>query len=69
MSDDVYEPQSNLDYLAELLKRIGRPFTFYQYPDAGHWFFDPDRLEAYHRVAADLAWERRLTFLKREGTG
>ena len=62
--NDEFEPQSNVDDLEESLRRAGRPVTFYRYPDTGHWFFEPDRTEAYNQVAATLAWERTLTFLR-----
>jgi carboxymethylenebutenolidase len=62
--NDEFEPQSNVDNLEESLKRAGRPVTFYGYPGTGHWFFEPDRTEAYNQVAATLAWERTLTFLR-----
>jgi carboxymethylenebutenolidase len=62
--NDVFEPQSSVDHLEESLRRAGRPVTFYRYPGTGHWFFEPDRIEAYNRVAATLAWERTLTFLR-----
>lgn len=61
---DEYEPQANVDNLQESLRRAGRPVTFYRYPNTGHWFFEPDRTDAYNQVAADLAWERTLAFLK-----
>jgi carboxymethylenebutenolidase len=63
--DDPYEPQENIDYLENALKEAGRPATIHQYPDTGHWFFEPDRADAYHAAAADLAWERTLVFLRR----
>jgi carboxymethylenebutenolidase len=62
--NDVYEPQSNVDELEESLRHAGRPVTFYRYPGTGHWFFEPDRTEAYNQAAASLAWERTLTFLR-----
>lgn len=62
---DVYEPQVNVELLAESLKNAGRPFIFHQYPGTGHWFFEPDRPDAYNPKAAALAWERTLAFLKR----
>jgi carboxymethylenebutenolidase len=62
--NDEYEPQSSADSLAEYFRRIGRPATFYQYPDTAHWFFEPDR-STYNQAAASLAWERTLAFLKR----
>ena len=33
--------------------------------DTGHWFFEPDRADAFDQAAADLAWERTLAFLQR----
>ena len=66
--NDVYEPQSNVDHLEEVLKRAGRPATFYRYPGTGHWFFEPDRSEAYNQAAASLAWDRTLAFLRRPST-
>jgi carboxymethylenebutenolidase len=63
--NDVYEPASDVDQLEEMLKRAGRPVTFYRYPGTGHWFFEPDRRDAYNEAAAHLAWERTLAFLKR----
>jgi carboxymethylenebutenolidase len=66
--NDQFEPQSNVDSLAESLKRAGRPVTFYRYSGMGHWFFEPDRIDAYNSAAATLAWERTLAFLKRSST-
>jgi carboxymethylenebutenolidase len=66
--NDPYEPQSNVDSLEEALQRAGRPATFYRYPGTGHWFFEPDRSEAYNQAAASLAWERTLAFLERPST-
>jgi carboxymethylenebutenolidase len=62
--NDEFEPQSNVDALEESLRRTGRPVTFYRYSGAGHWFCEPDRSQAYDQAAANLAWERTLTFLK-----
>lgn len=61
--NDPYEPPANVNELEESLRRAGRPVTFYRYPGTGHWFFEPDRTEAYNQAAATLAWERTLTFL------
>ena len=62
--NDEFEPQSNVDNLEESLRRAGRPVTFHRYSGTGHWFFEPDR-SAYNQVAASLAWDRTLAFLKR----
>ena len=61
---DEYEPQSNVDDLESSLKRAGRPVTFYLYSGTGHWFFEPDRTQAYNPAAASLAWDRTLAFLR-----
>ncbi|MBX2999855.1 MAG: dienelactone hydrolase family protein [Caldilineaceae bacterium] len=61
--DDPYEPRENVDALEASLKQAGRPATIYRYPGAGHWFFEPDRADAYNSDAAALAWERTLSFL------
>ena len=63
--EDEFEPQSNVDELEESLRAAGRPVTFYRYPGTGHWFFEPDRPQAYNEAAASLAWDRTLDFLKR----
>ena len=66
--NDEFEPQSNVDNLGESLRRAGRPVTFYVYSGTGHWFFEPDRSQAYNQAAASLAWDRTLAFLKRSST-
>ncbi|RPI30567.1 MAG: alpha/beta fold hydrolase [Chloroflexota bacterium] len=63
--DDQFEPQSNVDELEESIKLAGRPVTFYRYSGTGHWFFEPDRPQAYNPAAASLAWDRTLAFLRR----
>jgi carboxymethylenebutenolidase len=61
---DEFEPDANVDSLEAALRHAGRPVSFYRYGGTGHWFFEPDRLQAYNQEAANLAWERTLTFLK-----
>lgn len=67
-AEDEFEPQSNVDELEQSLRRAGRPVTFYRYPGTGHWFCEPDRLQAYNQEAADAAWDRTLAFLRRSST-
>jgi carboxymethylenebutenolidase len=62
---DEFEPQSNVDDLEASLKRAGRPVMFHLYSGTGHWFFEPDRPQAYNQEAARLAWDRTLAFLRR----
>jgi len=61
---DEFEPQSEVDNLEAALRAAGRPLQFHHYPGTGHWFFEPDRPQAYNQLAATLAWERTLEFLK-----
>ena len=66
---DEYEPPSEVDALESSLRIAGRPVQFHRYPGTGHWFFEPDREQAYNASAATLAWERTLAFLKEPVAG
>ncbi len=61
---DQYESESDVNGLEESLRAASRPVSFHRYPGTGHWFFEPDRIEAYNQAAATLAMERTLNFLK-----
>ena len=61
--NDPYEPREGMQELEAALKALGRPATFHIYEGTTHWFFEPDRPEAYDAAAAQLAWERTLAFL------
>jgi carboxymethylenebutenolidase len=63
---DPFEPLDGVEALEQALKRAGRRAEFHIYPGTGHWFMEPDRLDAYNEEAAELAWSRTLGFL-REG--
>jgi carboxymethylenebutenolidase len=65
---DNYEPQENVDRLEDALKDAGRSATIHRYPGTGHWFFEPDRTDAYDQAAAEMAFERTLEFLQRGPT-
>lgn len=62
--NDNYEDQHFIDEMEKALRAAGRPVTFYQYPGTGHWFFEPDRKDAFNQTAADLAWDRTIAFLE-----
>jgi carboxymethylenebutenolidase len=62
---DEFEPQSNVDHLEASLRHAGRPVDFHRYRGTGHWFFEPDRSQAFNQAAASLAWDRTLVFLRR----
>jgi carboxymethylenebutenolidase len=61
--NDDFEPKSEVDRLEEVLRSASLSAKFHRYPGTGHWFFEPDRIDAFNRTAADLAWERTLDFL------
>lgn len=61
---DEHEPQANVDELEAALRQAGRPVNFYRYAGTEHWFFEPDRVDAFNQAAASLAWDRTLTFLR-----
>lgn len=62
--NDPYEPAEAVNWLENALTSAGRSATFYRYAGVGHWFFEPDRVDAYEAAAATLAWERTVTFLR-----
>lgn len=63
--NDQFEPQSSVDELEAALRGAGRPAEIHRYPGTGHWFFEPDRTDAYNKAAASLAWDRTVEFLRR----
>jgi carboxymethylenebutenolidase len=63
-ADDPYEPEEAVKGLEAALQAAGRPVTLHHYAGTGHWFFEPDRPDAYNPEAAALAWERTLRFLQ-----
>ncbi len=54
---DEWEPISDVRQLK------GKDLTVHIYPEAGHWFFEEDRPDAYQPEAAALAWDRTVAFL------
>ena len=62
---DPFEPQAEVERLEADLRRAGRPVSFHHYDGTGHWFFEPDRADAFDAAAANLAWDRTLAFLGR----
>ncbi|MCA9937040.1 MAG: dienelactone hydrolase family protein [Anaerolineales bacterium] len=62
-ANDPYEPEAEVNRLEAALRAAGRPVTICRYAGTGHWFFEPDRTDAYDAPAAALAWARTLAFL------
>lgn len=65
-ANDDFEPLEVVEEMEDSLREAGRPATFHIYPGTGHWFFEPDREDAYDAEAASLAWERTVAFLKEQ---
>lgn len=61
--DDPYETPEWVTEFEETLRSAGRDVVIYRYPGAGHWFAEPSQA-AYRPEAADLAFERTITFLQ-----
>lgn len=67
--DDPWEPLDAVRHREQQLRSAGRDATFHLYADAGHWFFEDDRADAFDARAAAQAWERTVAFLaERLGT-
>jgi carboxymethylenebutenolidase len=62
--NDPFESAELVNELESALSGAGRPVTFHRYPGTGHWFFEPDRADAYDAKAAELAWNRTIEFLQ-----
>lgn len=56
--DDVVEMEAHL-------RLLDKDVEFHRYAGTGHWFIEEDRPAAYDAAAAQLAWERTLSFLRR----
>jgi carboxymethylenebutenolidase len=62
---DEFISVENAKALEDELRNAGVRVSFQFYEDAGHAFFnDTNRLGTYNSEAAELAWERTLSFLR-----
>jgi carboxymethylenebutenolidase len=59
---DEFEPAENVKALEDGFREVGREAEIHTYPGTGHWFAEPSR-DAYRPEAAELAFERTLSFL------
>ncbi len=62
---DPYETDEGVAEFEATLRSAGRDVVIHRYPGTGHWFAEPSR-DAYRAAAADLAFERSVTFLGRQ---
>lgn len=63
-AQDEWEPVEYVEGMEQAMRDAGREVTIHVYPQAGHWFFEADRPDAYAPEAAELAWERTVAFLR-----
>jgi carboxymethylenebutenolidase len=61
---DQYIEDDELTLLEAELRLLDKEVTFHRYPGTHHWFFESDR-PAYDPSAAELAWDRTVSFLHR----
>lgn len=61
---DPYVTEEGKRELQDSLRSFNRPTSFHTYPGTGHWFMETDRPDAYSAHAANLAWERTISFLR-----
>ena len=65
-NDDKTPSPADVDELEQELTRLGKPFEFHRYDDAGHAFFAVDR-PSYRVAAANDGWERVTEFFAVDG--
>ena len=63
---DPYENADEVRHTEAEMQKGGREAKFYFYPNAGHWFIESNRPDAYQAEAAQLAWSRTLIFLEHQ---
>jgi carboxymethylenebutenolidase len=66
---DPYEDERWVTWMEGAMRSAGRSVALHWYEGVGHWFFEPDRPEAYDSTAATLAWERTEAFLNEHVRG
>ena len=60
---DEFESEDDVAYLEAQLRLAGHETDFHRYPGTGHWFAESDRPAAYDKAAAEIAWDRTVSFL------
>jgi carboxymethylenebutenolidase len=62
--EDPYESVEDMENTRAEMEKAGRQVSFHVYEGTGHWFFESNRPDAYSAAAAQLAWERTLSFFQ-----
>ena len=63
---DEYAPATEIAAMRSAFEKADRDATIYVYPGTGHWFAEPERVDAYDAAAAELAWQRSVAFLREQ---
>jgi carboxymethylenebutenolidase len=61
---DPYESEEGIAAFERTLRTAGRGAEIHRYPGTGHWFAEPST-DAYAPEAAELAFSRTVSFLRR----
>jgi carboxymethylenebutenolidase len=61
---DQFESDEGIAELEQGIRSAGRDVEIHRYPGTGHWFAEGSR-DAFRAEAADLAFERTVSFLKK----
>jgi carboxymethylenebutenolidase len=62
--NDPYETDESLVAFEKTLRTANRDVTINRYPGTGHWFAEPSK-DAYVPAAAELAFDRTVSFLRK----
>lgn len=65
-ADDELVSPDEATLLEAALRLDGHDVDLHTYDGVGHWFMEADRPESHDPVAAALAWERMVAFLRSE---
>jgi carboxymethylenebutenolidase len=65
--EDEFTSDDEIREMEEAYRAAGLEATVHRYPGTGHWFAEPSR-DAYRAEAAELAFERTLSFLRQHLT-
>ena len=61
--DSYLSPEAVMK-LEENLRLASPLVNCFEYPGTEHWFFEKDRPDTYQDIAAELAWQRTIDFLR-----
>ncbi len=62
---DDFESDDDVALMEAHMRLVDLDLELHHYPGTAHWFFEADRTVAHSPEAAELAWDRTITFLHR----